>query len=119
MTHSSASSIISDDDSFISTPSLFAPTHRTTSSTSLPATPLTPTETTPLLGPKHDAEANHDTNNDTNHDETLVFQNLWILPALAIGVFLGAADQTIVVSSYGQIGSEMNALDQTGWLATG
>lgn len=40
------------------------------------------------------------------------------LPALAIGLFLAAADQTIVVSSYGKIGSEFNALDRTSWIAT-
>lgn len=41
-----------------------------------------------------------------------------ILPALAIGIFLSAADQTIIVSSYGQIGSELKALSQTSWIAT-
>ncbi|GAB7357169.1 hypothetical protein MBLNU459_g8160t1 [Dothideomycetes sp. NU459] len=39
-------------------------------------------------------------------------------PALALGVFLGAADQTIIVSSYGQIGSELHALNNTSWIAT-
>lgn len=41
-----------------------------------------------------------------------------ILPALAIGVFLSAADQTVIVSSYGKIGSELNALNRTSWIAT-
>lgn len=41
-----------------------------------------------------------------------------LFPALAIGVFLSAADQTIIVSSYGKIGSELNALNQTSWIAT-
>ncbi|KAI9714581.1 MAG: hypothetical protein M1812_006386 [Candelaria pacifica] len=40
------------------------------------------------------------------------------MPALAIGIFLASADQTIVVSSYGKIGSEMQALNQTSWIAT-
>jgi MFS family permease len=42
----------------------------------------------------------------------------YILPALAIGVFLSAADQTIIVSSYGRIGSELQALNLTSWIAT-
>ena len=41
----------------------------------------------------------------------------YILPALAIGIFLAAADQTIVVSSYGKIGSELEALNLTSWIA--
>lgn len=42
----------------------------------------------------------------------------YILPALAIGVFLAAADQTIIVTSYGKIGSELKALNRTSWIAT-
>ena len=41
-----------------------------------------------------------------------------ILPALAIGIFLAAADQTIIVSSYGKIGSDLEALNLTSWIAT-
>lgn len=41
-----------------------------------------------------------------------------LLPALAIGIFLSAADQTLIVSSYGQIGSELEALNLTSWIAT-
>jgi hypothetical protein len=33
-------------------------------------------------------------------------------------VFLIAADQTIVVSSYARIGTELNALNNTSWIAT-
>ncbi|KAI9682042.1 MAG: hypothetical protein M1817_000096 [Caeruleum heppii] len=42
----------------------------------------------------------------------------YMLPALAIGVFLSAGDQTIIVSSYAKIGSELNALNSTSWIAT-
>ncbi|KAI4266226.1 MAG: hypothetical protein LQ337_008861 [Flavoplaca oasis] len=42
----------------------------------------------------------------------------FIFPALAIGIFLAAADQTIIVSSYGRIGSDLQELDETAWLAT-
>lgn len=43
---------------------------------------------------------------------------IYMFPALAIGVFLAAADQTIIVSSYGIIGSELDALQKTSWIAT-
>ena len=42
----------------------------------------------------------------------------YIFPALAIGIFLGSADQTIIVSSYGKIGSDLDALNLTSWIAT-
>jgi len=45
-------------------------------------------------------------------------QMKYIMPALAIGVFLSAADQTIIVSSYGKIGSDLDALSETSWIAT-
>ncbi|KAF1842374.1 uncharacterized protein K460DRAFT_409788 [Cucurbitaria berberidis CBS 394.84] len=43
----------------------------------------------------------------------------YIFPAIAIGVFLAAADQTLVVSTYGIIGTELHALSSTSWIATG
>ncbi|MCJ1341756.1 hypothetical protein MMC09_007053 [Bachmanniomyces sp. S44760] len=42
----------------------------------------------------------------------------YIVPAIAIGIFLSAGDQTIIVSSYGKIGSELHALNNTSWIAT-
>ncbi|KAG0135333.1 major facilitator superfamily domain-containing protein [Tuber indicum] len=42
----------------------------------------------------------------------------FILPAMAIGIFLAAMDNTIVVSSYGAIGSDMKELNKTSWIAT-
>jgi MFS family permease len=41
----------------------------------------------------------------------------FIFPAIAIGVFLSAADGTIIISSYGKIGSELDALNKTSWIA--
>ena len=35
-----------------------------------------------------------------------------------VQVFLAAGDQTIIVSSYGKIGSDLNALNLTSWIAT-
>ena len=52
-------------------------------------------------------------------DQTARKRVMWALPALAVGVFLAAADQTVVVSSYGKIGSEMHSLNNTSWIATG
>ncbi|KAI9825856.1 MAG: hypothetical protein M1832_000797 [Thelocarpon impressellum] len=43
---------------------------------------------------------------------------VYILPAVAIGIFLSAVDQTITVSSYGKIGSELHSLNTTAWIAT-
>ena len=31
---------------------------------------------------------------------------------------MAACDQTLIVTSYGRIGSELNALNQTSWIAT-
>jgi MFS family permease len=42
----------------------------------------------------------------------------WIVPAISIGIFLSAADQTIIMASYGQIGSDLKALNLTSWIAT-
>ncbi|PUU81009.1 major facilitator superfamily domain-containing protein [Tuber borchii] len=41
-----------------------------------------------------------------------------ILPAMAVGIFLAAMDNTIVVSSYGAIGSDMKELNKTSWIST-
>lgn len=43
---------------------------------------------------------------------------MYAVPALVVGIFLSSADQTIVVASYGRIGSEMNALHKASWIAT-
>ncbi|KAM0717506.1 hypothetical protein Q7P37_007358 [Cladosporium fusiforme] len=42
----------------------------------------------------------------------------YIFPAIAIGVFLSSADQTIIVSSSAKIGSELDALNLVSWIAT-
>lgn len=76
-----------------------------------------PTETTPLIPAK--ACPLYSIEPDGYEKEEKIDPRAYaLLPALAIGVFLAAADQTIVISSYGTIGSEMNALDKCSWLAT-
>lgn len=42
----------------------------------------------------------------------------YFLPAIAIGVFLSAADQTLIVTMYGKIGSDLKALNKTSWVST-
>lgn len=42
----------------------------------------------------------------------------YILPAVAIGIFLSAADQTLIVTMYGKIGSDLKALNKTSWVST-
>lgn len=42
----------------------------------------------------------------------------YILPAIAIGIFLSAADQTLIVTMYGKIGSDLKALNKTSWVST-
>ncbi|TVY15661.1 Vacuolar membrane amino acid uptake transporter fnx2 [Lachnellula arida] len=45
--------------------------------------------------------------------------NMYLLfPAVSIGILLSAADQTLIVSSYARMGSDLNALNNTSWIAT-
>jgi len=39
-------------------------------------------------------------------------------PAVAIGIFLCALDQLLVVATYAKIGSDLKALNNTSWIAT-
>lgn len=41
-----------------------------------------------------------------------------ILPAIGIGIYLGALDQLLTVATYARIGSELHALNNTSWIAT-
>lgn len=51
-------------------------------------------------------------------DKEVAKQLKFIIPAITVGVFLSAADQSIIVSSYAMIGSDLNALNLTSWIAT-
>ncbi|TEY65542.1 hypothetical protein BOTCAL_0139g00090 [Botryotinia calthae] len=88
-------------------------------------------EEQPLLaGTRNTVDSTCDRNGSEIHDEsfsssknakgmTIERRRLkFIFPALAIGIFLAACDQTIIVSSYAQIGSDLNELDKIAWLAT-
>lgn len=45
--------------------------------------------------------------------------NLWyLIPAVSLGIFMAAADQTLVFTSYSRIGSDLRSLENTSWVAT-
>ncbi|KAI5370223.1 Putative major facilitator superfamily, MFS transporter superfamily [Septoria linicola] len=74
-------------------------------------------------GPTITEEAVESQSLDERHDEDEGLPEVkkklkYVFPAIAIGVFLSAADQTLVVSAYGRFGSELNALTSTSWIAT-
>ncbi|KAI2830432.1 hypothetical protein CBS147320_5670 [Aspergillus niger] len=95
-----------------------------------------PSETSPLLGPqsnvsttgaipnigRQDVESGERTvppQEDQAKDASEAGKGLrYIIPAISLGVFLSAADQTIIMASYGQIGSDLEALNLTSWIAT-
>ncbi|KAF8735581.1 hypothetical protein AX14_001833 [Amanita brunnescens Koide BX004] len=54
----------------------------------------------------------------TSHEVKTALSHLAYVIPMAIGVFLVAMDLTIVVSSYASIGSELNQLQNTSWIAT-
>ncbi|ELQ44472.1 multidrug resistance protein fnx1 [Pyricularia oryzae Y34] len=41
-----------------------------------------------------------------------------LMPAISIGVYLCAVDQLLAVATYAKIGSDLNALNSTSWVAT-
>ncbi|KAL4942045.1 hypothetical protein BDV06DRAFT_170518 [Aspergillus oleicola] len=61
------------------------------------------------------AESGTDASKDGSQNGTSL---RYILPAISLGIFLSAADQTIIVASYGKIGSDLEALNLTSWIAT-
>ncbi|RDB17436.1 Vacuolar membrane amino acid uptake transporter fnx2 [Hypsizygus marmoreus] len=87
-------------------------------------------ETSPLLGP--DSTRNEPTyignggnqnvdeisRIEASHPEVSGKSHLTFVIPMAIGIFLAAMDGTIVVSSYAAIGSELNQLQNTSWIAT-
>ncbi|KAL8945977.1 MAG: hypothetical protein Q9222_007567 [Ikaeria aurantiellina] len=65
-------------------------------------------------------------NDEESQDHVTEYQGMpevkarlkYILPAIAIGIFLSAADQTLIVTMYGKIGSDLTALNKTSWVST-
>jgi len=94
-------------------------------------TPLLREEESSNSNPNNDTTIYHDTDEDHPADSTTAPRTQvttkqhpmrarlkFIFPFLATGIFLSAADQTIVVSSYGRIGSDLSGLEKAPWLAT-
>ncbi|KAJ5163123.1 uncharacterized protein N7500_004953 [Penicillium coprophilum] len=93
-----------------------------------------PTETSPLLGsastnsavsngtiPDYHVESGDPGQTERQGKEPVLDaqkQLKYIVPAISLGIFLSAADQTIIMASYGQIGSDLKALNLTSWIAT-
>ncbi|KAI1281367.1 MFS multidrug transporter [Xylaria sp. FL0933] len=99
-------------------------------------------ETAPLLGSRHDTTASANEAAPSSHgpfagaadiengSETVANSGeedppkagaakmAALFPALAVGVFLVALDQTLTIATYGRIGSELRALNSTSWVAT-
>ncbi|TGZ81703.1 MFS general substrate transporter [Ascodesmis nigricans] len=73
-------------------------------------------EVGPLPEPQADCESDEDDGDDKPRIPGVKIE--LILPALCIGIFLAAMDNTIVVSSYGAIGTDLKALNKTSWIAT-
>jgi len=90
---------------------------------------LVPQPADPHIDPPIDhangLDAEHGAIPNPDHDAPKQFEGMpevrkhmvYIFPAVAIGVFLAAADQTVIVSSYGKIGSELDGLNKTSWIA--
>ncbi|SPJ74412.1 related to multidrug resistance protein [Fusarium torulosum] len=84
-----------------------------------------PTEASPLLRDNDSEHINSGNieNGQVEGNDTLAAVyttkklNL-LLGAVGIGIFLAAADQLLTVATYGRIGSELNALNNTSWIAT-
>lgn len=42
----------------------------------------------------------------------------FLMPAIAIGIFLSALDQTLIVATYAKMSSDLEALNRTSWIST-
>lgn len=41
-----------------------------------------------------------------------------LMPAIGIGIFLSALDQTLIVATYAKMSSDLEALNRTSWIST-
>ncbi|KAL9608385.1 MAG: hypothetical protein Q9167_006782 [Letrouitia subvulpina] len=72
----------------------------------------------PLIDQERQDEEDNDRENQYQGMPEVKARMKYIMPALSIGVFLAAADGTLVLSSYGNIGSDLKALNKTSWVST-
>lgn len=100
------------------------PTERTSLLTEVAPEPIDDSSSNRNDGVYEDEEAGNCLR--ANNEDSPLFEGnadvakiMWLLfPAVSIGVLLSAADQTLVVTTYGKIGSDLNALNNTSWIAT-
>ncbi|TVY78521.1 Vacuolar membrane amino acid uptake transporter fnx2 [Lachnellula suecica] len=68
---------------------------------------------------EEEGEVGEEAENPLFEGNAKVAQKMNVLfPAVCIGILLSAADQTLVVTSYARMGSDLNALNNTSWIAT-
>ncbi|KAG4290859.1 hypothetical protein FPRO06_02745 [Fusarium proliferatum] len=83
-----------------------------------------PSEGSPLLEDRyHDDTPRNIENEQTSDDDTpkALYSDKklhLVVAAVGIGVYLAAADQLLTVATYAKIGNELNALNNTSWIAT-
>ncbi|KAF4965029.1 hypothetical protein FSARC_7123 [Fusarium sarcochroum] len=84
-----------------------------------------PSETSPLLGDRNGGDSvNRDAENgqvvgDDALASAVTTKKLHLLiAAVGVGVYLVAIDQLLTVATYAKIGNELNALNNTSWIAT-
>lgn len=74
-----------------------------------------PSEESPLLASPANGE---DTHGSPDGDPELAQKLRVLVPALAVGIFLSALDQTLIVATYAKISSDLEALNRTSWIST-
>ncbi|KAI1048324.1 hypothetical protein LB506_002487 [Fusarium annulatum] len=83
-----------------------------------------PSEGSPLLEDRyHDDTPRNIENEQASDDDTpkALYSDKklhLVVAAVGIGVYLAAADQLLTVATYAKIGNELNALNNTSWIAT-
>ncbi|KAG5744488.1 hypothetical protein H9Q69_001208 [Fusarium xylarioides] len=83
-----------------------------------------PSEGSPLLEDRyHDDTPRNIENEQASDDDTpkALYSDKklhLVIAAVGIGVYLAAADQLLTVATYAKIGNELNALNNTSWIAT-
>ncbi|RKK23317.1 hypothetical protein BFJ68_g11380 [Fusarium oxysporum] len=83
-----------------------------------------PSEGSPLLENRNHYEASRNIENEQASDgytpKALYSDKKLhlLIAAVGIGVYLAAADQLLTVATYAKIGNELNALNNTSWIAT-
>ncbi|KAM0253576.1 hypothetical protein ACHAQJ_007248 [Trichoderma viride] len=93
-----------------------------------PLASASPAETSPLLPPPPPRNGVPGDDNDAENGgveaagrqtkHPMADKMHILLPAVGVGIYLVAVDQLLTVATYARIGSELNALNNTSWIAT-